>query len=60
MATAFAGIFTLAVIGVGLFLVTSYVERRVLFGTSRTSTRVSSRLVPVIPTQEESERSPCR
>ncbi len=31
MATAFAGIFTLAIIGVGLFLLTSYVERRVLF-----------------------------
>jgi NitT/TauT family transport system permease protein len=31
MATAFGGIFTLAVIGVALFLVTSYVERRVLF-----------------------------
>ena len=31
MPTAFAGIFTLAVIGVGLFLITSAVERRVLF-----------------------------
>jgi len=31
MRTAFAGVFTLALIGVGLFLLTSYVERRVLF-----------------------------
>jgi NitT/TauT family transport system permease protein len=31
MATAFGGIFTLALIGVALFLVTSFVERRVLF-----------------------------
>jgi NitT/TauT family transport system permease protein len=31
MAKAFAGIFTLALIGVGLFLVTAAVERRVLF-----------------------------
>ena len=31
MATAFAGVFTLAVIGVALFLITAYVERRVLF-----------------------------
>jgi NitT/TauT family transport system permease protein len=31
MPTAFAGVFTLALIGVGLFIVTSYVERRVLF-----------------------------
>ncbi len=31
MATAFAGIFTLAIIGVGLFLLTTFVERRVLF-----------------------------
>jgi NitT/TauT family transport system permease protein len=31
MATAFAGIFTLAVIGVGLFLTTSWLERRLLF-----------------------------
>lgn len=31
MKKAFAGIFTLAVIGVGLFLITSFIERRVLF-----------------------------
>jgi len=31
MATAFAGIFTLAIIGVGLFLLTNALERRVLF-----------------------------
>jgi NitT/TauT family transport system permease protein len=31
MATAFAGIFTLAVLGVGLFLITAAVERRMLF-----------------------------
>lgn len=31
MPTAFAGIFTLAVIGVALFLLTTYIERRVLF-----------------------------
>jgi NitT/TauT family transport system permease protein len=31
MATAFAGIFTLAVLGVALFLLTAYAERRVLF-----------------------------
>jgi ABC-type nitrate/sulfonate/bicarbonate transport system permease component len=31
MPTAFGGIFTLAVIGVGLFLLTSYIEQRVLF-----------------------------
>ena len=31
MATAFAGVFTLAIIGVGLFLLTTAVERRVLF-----------------------------
>jgi NitT/TauT family transport system permease protein len=31
MATAFAGIFTLAVLGVGLFLITAAIERRVLF-----------------------------
>ena len=31
MPTAFAGIFTLAAIGVGLFLVTTFIERRVLF-----------------------------
>jgi NitT/TauT family transport system permease protein len=31
MATAFGGIFSLAVIGVGLFLLTSAIERRVLF-----------------------------
>lgn len=31
MPTAFAGIFTLAVLGVGLFLLTSLVERRLLF-----------------------------
>lgn len=31
MRTAFAGIFTLALIGVGLFLLTSVIERRVLF-----------------------------
>ncbi len=31
MPTAFAGIFTLALIGVGLFLITAAVERRVLF-----------------------------
>jgi NitT/TauT family transport system permease protein len=31
MATAFAGIFTLAIIGVGLYLLTVAVERRVLF-----------------------------
>ena len=31
MATAFAGIFALAVIGVGLYLVTAAVEKRVLF-----------------------------
>jgi len=31
MATAFAGIFTLAIIGVGLFLLTTALERRVLF-----------------------------
>ncbi|HXH21641.1 MAG TPA: ABC transporter permease [Dehalococcoidia bacterium] len=31
MPTAFGGIFTLAVIGVGLFLITSHLERRVLF-----------------------------
>lgn len=31
MPTAFGGIFTLAVIGVGLYLITTFVERRVLF-----------------------------
>jgi NitT/TauT family transport system permease protein len=31
MATAFAGIFMLAILGVGLFLITAAVERRVLF-----------------------------
>ena len=31
MATAFAGVFTLAIIGVGLFLLTTALERRVLF-----------------------------
>jgi NitT/TauT family transport system permease protein len=31
MATAFAGVFTLAIIGVGLFLLTTAIERRVLF-----------------------------
>jgi NitT/TauT family transport system permease protein len=31
METAFAGIFTLAVLGVGLFLITAVIERRVLF-----------------------------
>jgi NitT/TauT family transport system permease protein len=31
MATAFAGVFMLAILGVGLFLVTSAIERRVLF-----------------------------
>ena len=31
MATAFAGVFTLAVIGVALFVLTTWVERRVLF-----------------------------
>jgi ABC-type nitrate/sulfonate/bicarbonate transport system permease component len=31
MATAFAGIVSLAVIGVGLFLITSFIERRLLF-----------------------------
>ncbi len=31
MATAFAGIFALAIIGVGLFLITAAIERRVLF-----------------------------
>jgi NitT/TauT family transport system permease protein len=31
MKTAFAGVFTLAVIGVALFLITTWVERRVLF-----------------------------
>jgi NitT/TauT family transport system permease protein len=31
MKTAFAGVFTLAVIGVALFVITSWVERRVLF-----------------------------
>jgi NitT/TauT family transport system permease protein len=31
MATAFAGIFTLAVLGVGLFLITAAIERRFLF-----------------------------
>lgn len=31
MATAFAGVFTLAFIGVALYLLTSFVERRVLF-----------------------------
>jgi NitT/TauT family transport system permease protein len=31
MATAFAGIFTLAILGVGLFLITTAIERRVLF-----------------------------
>lgn len=31
MATAFAGVFTLAIIGVGLFLITAAIERRVLF-----------------------------
>jgi ABC-type nitrate/sulfonate/bicarbonate transport system permease component len=31
MKTAFAGIFTLAVLGVGLFVITAWVERRVLF-----------------------------
>jgi NitT/TauT family transport system permease protein len=31
MATAFAGVFTLAIIGVGLFLLTTVIERRVLF-----------------------------
>jgi NitT/TauT family transport system permease protein len=31
MATAFAGVFMLAILGVGLFLITAIVERRVLF-----------------------------
>jgi NitT/TauT family transport system permease protein len=31
MATAFAGVFTLALLGVGLFLLTTAIERRVLF-----------------------------
>jgi NitT/TauT family transport system permease protein len=31
MATAFAGVFTLAVLGVALFLLTTWIERRVLF-----------------------------
>ena len=31
MRTAFAGVFTLALLGVGLFLITSLIERRVLF-----------------------------
>lgn len=31
MDTAFAGVFTLAIIGVGLFLLTSFLERRLLF-----------------------------
>ncbi|HLF76826.1 MAG TPA: ABC transporter permease [Dehalococcoidia bacterium] len=31
MATAFAGVFTLAILGVALFLVTTWIERRVLF-----------------------------
>jgi NitT/TauT family transport system permease protein len=31
MATAFAGVFTLAILGVGLFLLTTVIERRVLF-----------------------------
>src|SRR5205823_2493617 len=31
MATAFAGIFALAVIGVGLYLATAVIEKRVLF-----------------------------
>jgi len=31
MPTAFAGVFTLAVLGVALFLITTYVERRLLF-----------------------------
>jgi ABC-type nitrate/sulfonate/bicarbonate transport system permease component len=31
MAKAFAGVFTLAIIGVGLYLVTTWLERRILF-----------------------------
>jgi NitT/TauT family transport system permease protein len=31
MATAFAGVFTLAFIGVGLFLITTALEKRLLF-----------------------------
>jgi NitT/TauT family transport system permease protein len=31
MATAFAGIFALAVIGVGLYVITTFIEGRVLF-----------------------------
>jgi ABC-type nitrate/sulfonate/bicarbonate transport system permease component len=31
MPTAFAGVFTLAILGVALFLITTVVERRVLF-----------------------------